>query len=116
MTMSMNALSYDYGHYDMNISMTICSGIDGSRHSRSQYPSQAARAMLVAVPVDLRTGSRTRLLRLRLRLRYSLLVRVLYYSPHIRFAPHSFRPHTHSEIRLTTLAMALAQFNVRPIK
>ena len=47
----------------------------------------------MTVPVDLRTGSgsRTRLLRLR----YSLLVRVLDYSPHIRFAPHSFRPHTH---------------------
>ena len=32
------------------------------------------------------------------------------------FAPHSFRPHSHSEIRLITLATALAQFNDRPIK
>ena len=32
------------------------------------------------------------------------------------FAPHSFRPHSHSGIRLITLATALAQFNDRPIK
>ena len=91
--------------------LCLCSGaIDGSRRSRGvgvavPIPGQA-RARLVTVPVDLRTGSgsRTRLLHLR----YSLLVLVLDYSPHIRFAPHSFRPHTHSEIR--------HQFNVRPIK
>ena len=105
----MNDLSYDYGHYDMNISMTMQTVAVVA--VAVPIPGQA-RARLVTVPVDLRTGSRTRLLRLR----YSLLVRVLDYSSHIRFAPHSFRPHTHSEIRLATLVMAFAQFNVRPIK
>ena len=85
----------------------LCSGaIDGSRRSRGVGVAVPIPGQARARAVDLRTGSgsRTRLLHLR----YSLLVRVLDYSPHIRFAPHSFRPHTHSEIR--------HQFNVRPIK